>query len=305
MKNGISLPKEIATKVMSQDFMTVHSFLYENYIKSEKPKEWHYWTERFYSRKDEIKGSEVLEFWYQTSFKDGDFLMRAMDQKPYPDEFLYESWKKNFSDFMQFQKNDFSGLFGVSTYGHSWSYFITYQFIHSGFLHLFSNMVILVLFGVLIELQMGSWCVLLLYLLGGAAGAYIYGLISGNNMAPLIGASGSVSALISFYLLTEPRRYLRFFYFLFPSEGCFGDIYLSKWWLIPLLILSDVNAVLTMPDWNLNVAHTAHLGAILFGIIFAGLTLLLFKNAKLSETLSWMTFPEEDSSLPTSPHGLP
>lgn len=286
MKNGINLPRKIAAKISHHDFIVVQAFLYENYVKIEKPKEWHYWTERFYSRRNELKGNELIDFWYQTSFKDGNFMVRALELPPYSDSLLYSDWKKVFLEFINYQKNDFSGLFGISTYGNSWSYFITYQFIHSGFLHLFSNMIILILFGILIEIQMGSLSVLFLYLAGGVVGAAFYSLTTGNNMAPLIGASGSVSALISFYLFTEPRRNLRFFYFLFPSEGYFGDIYLQKWWIVPLLILSDVNAILTMPEWSLNVAHTAHLGAIILGFVYAGITKIMKWRAVMSETLT-------------------
>lgn len=293
MKNGISLSAELSRKVSQRDFISVQSYLYENYLEKKNPKEWRLWLDRFYQRKEEMHGQELEDFWYQLSFRDGDFLKVINQQAPYPDSIRYESWKKVFTEFEDFQKKDFSGLFGVSIYGGRWSHYITYQFVHAGFLHLFSNMIILVLFGVLIEMQVGSWLVLFLYLLGGAAGGAFYTLTTGNNIAPLVGASGSVCALITFLLVTEPRRNLRFFYFFFPTEDYFGDIYLSKYWLIPLLILGDINAILTTPDWNLSVAHTAHLGAIMFGAVVGITYRLLVNKANLGQTLSWVTHPEE------------
>ena len=301
MKNGVNLPSELSHKMSHKNFISVQSSLYENYVKENKPNDWVFWEKRFFARKDSLKGSEWEDFWFQTSFKDGAFLESILKLPPHPDSIRYEYWKKTFQEFKNYQKKDFSGLFGVSTQGFKWSHFITYQFIHSGFLHLFSNMMILVLFGILVELQMGSWVCLLLYLVGGVVGGLFYSATTGSNMAPLIGASGSVSALLSFYLFTEPRRHLRFFFFFFPTEEYFGDIYLSKWWLIPLLILTDINAILTYPDWSLTVAHTAHIGAILFGIIVAAIVQLFSIKVRLNETLSWIPHLEETIPLKDEP----
>lgn len=292
-KNGVNLPQELSQKVSQKDFTSVQSFLYENYLQAAKPQDYQMWLERFYERKESIEGNELEDFWFQISFRDGVFLKQATQLPSYPDKIRYNAWKKVFLEFENYQKLDYSGLFGVSIHGVSWSHYLTYQFVHAGFLHLFSNMMILILFGVLVEIQSGSWAILLLYLLGGAVGGVFYSLTTGNNMAPLIGASGSVSALITFLLFTEPRQNLRFFFFLFPSEDYFGDIYLSKWWLVPLLILGDINAVLTTPDWNLSVAHTAHLGAILFGLFCAVIFKQLAFKSTLDQTLSWVKHPEE------------
>lgn len=301
LKNGMELPKELAQKVTQRDFVVVQSFLYENYLSRSRPAEYQHWLTQFYENKNEIQNTDIEDFWFQISFRDGEFLNRVKDQIPYPDKIRYQEWRKIFDLFETHQKKDFSGLFGVSIHGFRWSHYITYQFIHASFLHLFSNMVILVLFGVLIEMQVGSGIVSLLYLLGGVVGGLFYSFTTGNNMAPLIGASGSVSALIAFHLCTEPRKNLRFFFFLFPTEGYFGDIYLPKWWLLPLLILGDINAILTMPNWGLSVAHTAHLGAILLGLVVAFVYKQFSFNVRLDQTLSWVSHPEESESSSLTP----
>lgn len=300
-KDGLSLPSALAEQVTAKEFVTVQAFLYESFIKESQPKQWQLWTERFHQSLTENKGEELENFWYQMSFRDGVFLKTVADGKAYPDTIRHEQWKKTFLALSEYQKKDFSGLFGVSINGSTWTHFITYQFIHAGFLHLFSNMVILVMFGVLVELQFGSWSLLLVYLIGGMLGGLFYSLTSGTNMAPLIGASGSVSALIAFLLILEPRKNLRFFYFFFPSPDYFGDIYLSKWWLISLLILGDINAILTNPDWNLGVAHTAHLGAILFGLVCALLVRFVGVPSNLGQALSWVQGPEETNWMDEDP----
>jgi membrane associated rhomboid family serine protease len=73
-----------------------------------------------------------------------------------------------------------------------------------------------------------------------------------------------------------------------------------QWWLIPLLILGDVNAILTTPDWNLSVAHTAHLGAIGFGLMAGILHKYIRSKEDLSQTLSWVSHPEEKTEALTS-----
>lgn len=300
-RHGIELPRALSDKVTSPEFIVVQSSLYESYLKIKRPQEWREWNDRFYQGKGRIQSGQLDEFWYKLSFHDGDFLKVALAQTAYGDSIKYQNWKQNFIKLRDYQKNDFAGVFGVSLNGLRWSHFFTYQFIHAGFLHLFSNMMILLFFGVLVELQMGSLWVAMIYIVGGALGGLFYTYWSGLNMAPLIGASGSVSALIAFLLIVEPRRHLRFFYFIFPSEDYFGDIYLSKWWLVPLLVLGDLNAVLTTPDWTQGVAHTAHLGAILFGLTMGLLLSLLKKPVPLHETLSWVRAPSKASPPPTSP----
>lgn len=299
MKNGINLSAELTQKVSKRDFVTVHSYLYEQYLQTQRPEEWKTWLNRFYHNRKELEGNELEDFWYQMSFRDGAFLKIVKTLPPFPDEVRYNSWKTVFTEFEDYQKKDFAGLFGVSINGVRWSHYLTYQFVHASFFHLFSNMVILVLFGVLIEMQAGSGLVLFLYLVGGAFGGLFYSLTTGNNLAPLVGASGSVSALITFLLVTEPRKNLRFFYFFVPMPEYFGDIYLSKYWLIPMLVLGDINAILTTPEWNLGVAHTAHLGAILFGLIIGLFYFRYMQRSVLGQTLSWVTHAEELESVST------
>lgn len=288
IKNNSELPSKIEQKISQPDFVSVQSYLYENYLKQKNLAEWSFLTNKFYSVSESVETSSLENFWFQLSFRDGEFLKVVRKLPEYPDQIRYMVWKLAFNEFETYQKEDLSSLFGVSINGFSWSHYLTYQFIHAGFFHFFSNMLILILFGVLIEMQSGSWVVLILYLIGGATGGLFYSFTTGINMAPLIGASGSVSALISFLLITEPRKNLRFFFFFFPSEDYFGDIYLSKWWLLSLLILGDLNSVLNTPNWYIGVAHTAHLGAIAFGLLLAFIYKIYRNDFNLGQTLSWV-----------------
>jgi rhomboid protease GluP len=95
--------------------------------------------------------------------------------------------------------------YGPLTYGGDWWRLITYNFLHSGFLHIGFNMWCLWDLGALCESLYGTWTFGALYLICGVAG----GLAStGLNPARLtVGASGAIfglaGALIAGYYLGE------------------------------------------------------------------------------------------------------
>jgi len=88
--------------------------------------------------------------------------------------------------------------------------FLGFQFLHAGFFHLFSNMIVMYFFGPLIESYLGSRRFLAYYLLCGVAGPVAYLLMSAAgylaspdwmpaelaDYIPLIGASAGVFGII-------------------------------------------------------------------------------------------------------------
>lgn len=148
---------------------------------------------------------------------------------------------------------------------------ITYQFMHATPVHLLSNMVFLLLFGIAIERLAGSLTVLTVSLLGGIFGAYFALKLDAPSALPMVGASAAVSALIAFYLFYEERKNIRYYYFFSPFQGFYGEVYLSKWWILPLCLLPDLVNFATelVPSpaqlVGQSVATTAHVGGALFG----------------------------------------
>jgi len=80
--------------------------------------------------------------------------------------------------------------------------FITFQFLHASFSHIFFNMLALYFFGPLIEGYLGSRRYLAFYLLCGTAGAGMYlilwalGLLHAGAQTPLIGASAGIFGVL-------------------------------------------------------------------------------------------------------------
>ncbi len=87
----------------------------------------------------------------------------------------------------------------------------------------------------------------------------------------MVGASGSLSAIMSFYVIAENRRRVPFYYFVSPISGFYGWIYLPTWLIFPLCFLPDLVGYLSTPLlFGAGVAYTAHLGGFMVGL-FMGL----------------------------------
>jgi membrane associated rhomboid family serine protease len=82
--------------------------------------------------------------------------------------------------------------------------FITYAFLHGGFMHLAMNSVILLSLGKFVSIHIGAAKTLLMLFLSAVGGAACYGLISSSS-APMIGASGAVFGLIGLWQAMDYR----------------------------------------------------------------------------------------------------
>ncbi len=140
---------------------------------------------------------------------------------------------------------------------------LTYMFLHGGWMHLLSNMAFLWVFGDNIEDAMGHFRFLIFYLLCGLAAGLTYALMTQNQQAPLIGASGAVSGIIGAYLILHPKV----------------KIWILLFWRIPV----KIPAMFVLGGWALlqiislmgsdsgDVAWWAHLGGLAAGIILTPL----------------------------------
>jgi membrane associated rhomboid family serine protease len=83
--------------------------------------------------------------------------------------------------------------------------FVSYMFLHGGWLHLFGNMLFLWVFGDNVEDAMGSWRFLGFYLLCGAVAGIGHAIAVPNSDLPLVGASGAIAGCLSAYLILHPN----------------------------------------------------------------------------------------------------
>ena len=148
--------------------------------------------------------------------------------------------------------------------------FFTYQIAHSGLVHLFWNMIFLLLFGTFVEHTLGSLAVLMTMWFGGFGGALAFIGLSGLSASPLVGASAAVSALIALSASHGHRR-LPFVFWLLPMKGYYGVTWLPAWILVPAFLLPDLAGWMSAQPGLGAVAYTAHVGGAVVGLLMGTL----------------------------------
>lgn len=205
------------------------------------------------------------------ALRDSKFMKTAELGVYHGDAIQIQAWRTAVTEFKQKFQRQLLFRFGLSSENNRLWTWITYQFSHSGLMHLLSNLLFLAALGAAVERLAGSGSLLLIYILGGFLGAAGFLLMDPQGTVPMVGASGSISALLAFYCFAESRKRVRFVYFVSPMPGHYGAIFLPTLLMIPLFLLADISSLLSHPTGlGSGVAYAAHLGGALFGVL-AGL----------------------------------
>lgn len=146
--------------------------------------------------------------------------------------------------------------FGNTLY-HSYQ-FITYMFLHGNFEHIFFNMFALWMFGRSLEYELGSKRFLTYYLVCGVGAALIQMAavrFSGEYYVQLIGASGAVMGLLLAFGVLHPNAVIMLLIPPIPIK--------AKWFVIIYGVIE------LFSGWRGigNVAHFAHVGGMLWGLL--------------------------------------
>ena len=141
-------------------------------------------------------------------------------------------------------------------------------FLHSGFLHLFGNMLFLYIYGDNVEHQLGRIRFLLMYLATGVIATLSFALLAGNSMTPLVGASGAISGVLGCYFFMFPKNKIKIFILLFPIF--MNIIRIPARLVLAIYVIVDNLLPLLMQTGG-NVAHGAHLGGFIGGLGIAAL----------------------------------
>lgn len=141
-----------------------------------------------------------------------------------------------------------------------WVTAVTSMFLHSDWLHLTGNVVMLFVLGAGVEDRLGRLRYLLAYLLFGLVAVYGFALASPNSTVPLIGASGAIAGVLGAYLVLNPRgRIVSYVAPVFVSR-------LPAWALLGLWFILQW---LSLADTDSNVAYVAHIYGFVAGVAFA------------------------------------
>ncbi len=204
----------------------------------------------------------------QIALRDSEFFKSGWNENFEGDQVEISRWKDIFSTYLDLNSARPLALYGLSSiHENVWS-LITYQFVHAGFMHLLGNSLYTLIFAGFIEATVGSVWLLILYVFGGAAGAMGYFLLSGLTPVPVVGASGSISALIGASIFLFEKKRARFFYFFAPSPEFYGFIFLPIFWVPIVSLVPDVTSYLMQPKELSGVAYAAHIGGAAWGMFF-------------------------------------
>src|SRR5688572_24097438 len=149
--------------------------------------------------------------------------------------------------------------------------YFTYQYLHGGAMHLVGNLLILWIFGNNVCDRIGNLGYLAFYHAGGVAAGIGHVLA---DSTPVIGASGSVSAVTGAFIVLLPRSHVTVLFF-FIIISVFE---IPSAWLILFAFLKDFVTGFGDPRGPAqSVAHVAHFAGSVFGfaICFALLSLRL------------------------------
>jgi membrane associated rhomboid family serine protease len=161
----------------------------------------------------------------------------------------------------------------LGAHGLELSRFITYAFIHLGWLHLLVNMLMLHLLGNAVNQRLGQIGYLAFYL-AGAVFSGIGFIIAGGSA--VVGASGAVGAVMAAYLVLLPRANITLF------VG-FGFLEIPSMHFVIVFFLYNVIMSLASRLGVEQVAYEAHIAGMVFGFIIA-LALLLARLLPRSDS---------------------
>jgi rhomboid family protein len=169
--------------------------------------------------------------------------------------------------------------------------YITANFLHAGWLHLIGNLWFLWLSGFILEDNWGRLIYSVFYLVAGTASLLFYAWCSPGSYIPLVGASGAVAALMGAFLVRFPKMKIEmaivslFYRFKFKA---------AAYWLLPLWLAMEFLYGAALGQSS-SVAHWAHVGGFLFGMLGAFVIqktgLEQKASAKIEAEIAWTGDP--------------
>ena len=160
---------------------------------------------------------------------------------------------------------NFNALHPIGSKGFAVYQYLTYMFMHGGWWHLFFNMWSLMIFGNAVEQQVGTRRFIYYYLLCGVGSAAVNQLCTLLGIilpAQLVGASGAIYGVMAAAAFFFPNAQLFIIPIPFP---------IKLKYLVGFYTLVEMYMGITSVD---GVAHFAHLGGIIVGIVI----LLIWKS---------------------------
>jgi membrane associated rhomboid family serine protease len=139
---------------------------------------------------------------------------------------------------------------------------LTATLIHGGLLHLLLNLLVLLFCGRAVEAIVGPRLFLLLYVVGAYAAAAAQYAAGPHVTAPMVGASGAISAVIGAYAILFGRNRV-------PVANPRLAVALNALWLAVAWVAIQYLIGLMLSMDGIDVAVAAHVGGFLAGLALA------------------------------------
>jgi membrane associated rhomboid family serine protease len=153
----------------------------------------------------------------------------------------------------------------------TWETAFTSLFIHANVLALVLNMSFLGVFAATLEGVLGALRLALLYLLGGLVALGVAVAASSDSVAPLVGSSGALAAVLSAYVLLQPNaRVLAILGAPMPRTREIPAWGLFALWLVVEVVLAAAHVV-TPVGGGSSLVIDSLVGGVAFGLLAARL----------------------------------
>jgi membrane associated rhomboid family serine protease len=133
---------------------------------------------------------------------------------------------------------------------------VTSIFLHGGYFHIFFNLLILFMFGSLLERGIGRQRYVALFFLAGIVGnlCYLAYCVAAGSDDPSLGASGAIYGILGCLAVLDPERTVYLYFF--PIKLKFA-----------VLVFAAVDVALMLGQVG-GIANAAHLGGLGVGLAF-------------------------------------
>jgi membrane associated rhomboid family serine protease len=162
----------------------------------------------------------------------------------------------------------------------------TSMFVHGGFSHILGNMIVFFFMGLAFEHRIGSRKFLLIYFITGLFAAVFYSIFNLNSTVLLIGASGAIFGILGAFATAYPKDRV-----IMPIPV--GIVFLAH---IPVWVAAVMFGALETFYFAFvvgdNVAHLAHIGGIVCGVI---ISVFLFRGDRIILTSSTIEYQKPRS----------
>ncbi len=250
-----------------------------------------------FSGSPQMMSNKNLMLWSSNTEPDAETIQMFYDYTSYGDAKAFYAKREELSGTVPEEELDVAALNALTDRQQCFGKFkfyqlITHAFLHGGPMHLAGNMLFLLVLGSRVNAAIGNIATVILYpiLAIAAAVTQMLSIEAGGPPIPMLGASGAVMGMAGMYLFLFPAHkvymvfWIRWMLLIAGFHLSFWCFALRGFWVVLFYIMFDVIAVSLV--MTTGTAHWAHIGGLVWGLIFAFILLAARLAYSRSDMLS-------------------